>query len=550
MYDRRRFLRLTAAGTAAAALPWAGLAACAGPADDTASSKPHSGGTLTYAAAVNPDSWDPHVSPADEVGLLLRPVFDSLVARLPGGGFTPWLAKSWTVSGDALAYTFHLRQDVTFSDGTRFDAAAVQANFDHIADPRTASRYAAVLLGPYAGTEVVDEFTAVVHLKSPYSSLLASASTTYLGFHSPTSLREHAGDLGSGGRYTVTTGPFVFTAAVPNQQATFRRRPDYAWAPATAAHQGPVYLDGVVVNILTEDATRVGAVLSGQVDVADQVPPQRLPSLRAQQDVRIARDLAPGAPYSLYLNTQRAPLDDVDARRAVRAAIDVATITKGVFGGEYPRAWSPLSPPTTAYDPSLEGSWGYDPDTANRLLDALGYTGRDASGYRTKDGRRFTIQEPYVQTFASAGNQALAVAVQDGLKHVGIELQLLPMDSASSMERTSTGDYDVFSFSWSSADPALLRNLFDSGEQFADGGANGSRVHDPQIDAWLAAAQATTDQHEMVQLYQNVQRRVVDQVYSVPFYLPVRETAVRSRVGGFGFDASGWPALHDVWVGP
>jgi peptide/nickel transport system substrate-binding protein len=549
MYDRRSFLRLAATGTVVAALPWTGLVACSTPREeDAATGEPRTGGTLSYAVAVKPDSWDPHVSPADVVGTVLRHVFDSLVAVRPDGTFAPWLAASWTVSPDGLVYTFRLREDVTFGDGERFTAQAVKDNLDHVVAPATTSRLAGVLIGPYDRTEVVSEFTAAVHLKSPHSSFLRSMSTTYLGFHSPKSLREHADDLNAGGEFTVGTGPFRFTANVPGQQATFQRRPDYAWAPATAGHQGPAYLDTVVVNILTEDSSRVGAVVSGQIDIADQLPADRLVSLRADRNLRVARTETPGAPYSFYLNTERAPLNDVNARRAVRAAIDVETIVKGVFQGEYRRAWAPLTPTNVAYDKSLESSWGYDPAKANELLDQLGYTGRDADGYRTRNGTRFRIESPYVQTFVSAGNQALSVAVQDALKKVGIDFVLTPLDTGNTQGRTRTGNYDVFSFSWSDADPALLRNLFHSSKQFADGGANGARVRDPQLDEWLDRARASTDQHELTDLYQKVQRRVVDQAYSVPFYSQVRDTAVRTRVGGLSYDPQARPRLYDTWV--
>ncbi len=99
-------------------------------------------------------------------------MYDSLVHLKPDGTFEPWLAKSWKVSDDALSYPFVLRDDVTFQDGTPFDAQAVKANFDHVVAPATKSRNAKTLLGPYQRTDVVDKHTVVVHLSTPYSPLL------------------------------------------------------------------------------------------------------------------------------------------------------------------------------------------------------------------------------------------------------------------------------------------------------------------------------------------------------------------------------------------
>ncbi|WP_433872772.1 ABC transporter substrate-binding protein [Saccharopolyspora sp. CA-218241] len=503
---------------------------------------------MTFASAVDSESWDPHVASTDVTGLLLRGVFDSLVAQRPDGSAAPWLARSWQVSPDGRTYTFRLRDDVTFSDGTPFDAEAVRLNFDRIVAPETASRRAAGLLGPYEGTEVLGEHAVAVHFRSPYSAFLNAASSTFLGFHSPRALREHPDDLASGGRYAVGTGPFTFTEVRAGQRAVFRRREDYRWAPETAAHRGPAHLDRLVFEIVTEDSSRTGAVLSGQVDVADQIPAERLGAIRAHQTLRVVRAVTPGSPYSFHLNTRRPPFDDVAVRRAVRCAIDVGAVANGVFLGEYPRAWSPLTPGTPGYAPALERSWPHDPAQARRLLDEAGFTGRDEQGYRTRDGRRLSVELPYVQSFVSTKNRTVNIGVQDQLRRVGVELVLAPLDSAASMGRTRTGDYDVFAFSWGGADGGPLRTLFHSGEQFPDGGANGSRVRDPLLDEWLDLRQATTDPVRIAEYQRRVQHRVVEQAYAVPVYVPLRDTAVGHRVRGLTFDAHSWPNFYDTWV--
>jgi peptide/nickel transport system substrate-binding protein len=519
--------------TAAALLGPAALTACS-----SGSTPPSAGnaGILRYGAAVEPDSWDPHAASTTVTGRLLRPVLESLVAIAPDGTVRPWLADSWKVTSDGLTYTFSLRSGVTFSDGTAFDAAAVKANFDHIAAPKTASKRAAALLGPYKGTEIVDPHTVAVHLKAPHASFLQAAGSTFLGFHSPAALRAHAADLASGGKYIVGTGPFTFASVTPGQQAVFQRRSDYAWAPATAAHKGKARLDSVVVLLLKEDAARVGAIASGQVDVAEQIPANRLAGLRSDRGLKLTRRAIPGAPYTYYLNTTRAPFDDVRARRAVRYAIDLAGIAKGVFQGEYQRAWAPLAPSTPGYDGTLTNAWTYSRAKADQLLDELGYTGRDSAGYRTKDGKRLTVEQPYVKTFVSAQNHTFDVGVQDALKQVGIELRLVPLDSASSIERTSKGDYDIFAFGWQDSDPSVLQALYSSKRQFADGGANGSRVHDARLDDWLAQAEATTSADRRMELYRKVQRRIVEQAYSIPAYIATMDVAHRDRVTGLRLD--------------
>src|SRR5690606_7644781 len=447
----------------------------------------------------------------------------------PDGTLVPWLAKSWTVSEDGLAYTFELRRDVTFSDGTRFDAAAVKANLDHVVAPETASKLAASLIGPYDRTKTPDDFTAVIHLKKPYSSLLRALSTTYLGMQSPVSLRDHADDLTSG-EHAVGTGPFRLTSVTPGQRAVLEKRPDYAWAPSSAAHQGPARLDKIVIQFLPESAARVGAVTSGQADLAQQVPATRLAELRETDGVEVVSTGVPGAPYSYYLNSARPPLDNADVRR------------------EYERTWSPVGPASVAYDPATERSWGYDKAKADALLDKLGYTERDGEGYRTRDGKRLTLEMPYVQSFVTPEHHALDVGVQDAPTQIGVELRLIPMDSAASQRRTRGCYYTMFRSRSGSTDPSLLYNLFHSSKQFADGGANAARTHDGELDRLLDAARVDTSDEQGAEQYRKVQHRVIDQAYSLPVYAPQRDTLIRSTVSNLVFDAQGWPDFHSAQV--
>ncbi|MEV0597819.1 ABC transporter substrate-binding protein [Streptomyces sp. NPDC050315] len=544
MPTRRSFLALSAASLATA-----GLTACStGATAPAAGGAPRDGGTLTFATDVEPDVFDPHVSPADIVGVVMRNVFDSLVAQTASGGFAPWLATSWTVSDDGRSYTFSLRDDVTFTDGTRFDAHAVKANFDHIVAPETKSQYAAQLIGPYERTEIVDAHTARVHLRTAYAPFLHAASTTYLGFHSPKALREHPESLSAGGRYSVGTGQFVFTSRVKGQRLVFERNRAYKWPPYTARTNGRPHLDRLVVSFLPENATRIGAVTAGQADIADAVPPGSVRTLKADSSLAIQSHDAPGVVYQYYLNTTRAPFDQRDARLAVQYAVDTAALTKAVFAGQYARAWSPLSPSTPGYDDALEGTWKHDPRRAAALLDGLGWTGRDAAGYRTKDGERFSVTLLYVPQYTKAERRTFDTAVQGELKKAGIELKLVPMDAGSYTPRRNKGDYDIIAFSWGGSDPDLLRTVFHSKSQLADGGANGARLHDADIDRWLDAATASSDREARDRLYAKVQRRVVEQGYALPAFVGTRQLAVRDRARGVAFDPSAWPVFHDAWV--
>ena len=140
---------------------------------------------MIYGLTLAPSGIDPHVNASSELGIPLTGVYDTLVWQDLNGEFVPGLAKSWEVSDDGLTYTFHLRDDIVFHDGTPFNAQAVKFNLDRIADPATKSQKAIFMLGPYESTEIVDDYTVKVQFKKPYAPFLDSASQVYLGMASP-----------------------------------------------------------------------------------------------------------------------------------------------------------------------------------------------------------------------------------------------------------------------------------------------------------------------------------------------------------------------------
>src|SRR5690606_3192851 len=158
------------------------------------------------------DTLNPATTGARNVGSLLTNIFDSLVWLTKDFEIRPLLATDWTVSEDGLTYTFNLRQDVTFHDGTKFDAAAVVANFEYITGPDTQSKIALGLLGTCKNAEATAEFTVVITCEAPYAALLAQLGEPYLGIQSPAAIKEFGADLG---QHPVGTGAFKMVSYEP-----------------------------------------------------------------------------------------------------------------------------------------------------------------------------------------------------------------------------------------------------------------------------------------------------------------------------------------------
>jgi peptide/nickel transport system substrate-binding protein len=543
----------SASASAPAASPAQSIAASAAssPATTPAASTgtPVDGGTITVA--IDSDlggAFDIHSTAADISALVLRNVFDSLVVQDSDGSFKPWLASSWDISADGLHYTFHLKSGVKFQDGEPFDATAVKVNLAHVVDPNTKSQYAAALLGgdAYAGADVVDAQTVRINLKRPFAPLLQSLSTAYLGFYAPNVLKTSADKLAAGGPdVTVGTGPFKLASYVAGQQITFTKNPDYQWGPGNATHTGPAHPDQLVYRILPENAVRAGALTSGEVDVAENVSPTDLAGLQADSSITVTQTDAPGLPYSLFLNHSHGVFADKLVRQAFERGIDISSAVNAVYLGAYKRAWSTLGPTTpNAYDPTVENTWPYDPDLANQLLDQAGWTGRDADGYRTKNGVRLSASWPSYSA-PREDRASLIDAFQADLKKIGFELKPTPLDGGTYIKQLLAGQYDIADWSFVRPEGDILRLHLHSGFSPIQ---NASYVTDPQLDQWLDQASQSTDPATRTALYDKVQHWVIDDAAIIPIYVPSQITGIASDVSGLRADISGWPLLYDAWT--
>ncbi len=530
----RRLLPVTALAAASALL----LSACT----TTVNDPPAAGdGEIVWAiegANLSAGHMDPQTSQLDVSAMVQRVVLDSLVFQQADGTFAPWLATDWEVSSDATSYTFTLRDDVTFTDGEPFDAEAVKANFDRIADPETASAQAASMLGGewYAGTEVLGDYEVKVNFSQPYAPFLQAASTALLGFYSPAVLESSADQLKAGGPdVTVGTGPFELTEYTPDQELVYTRNDDYAWAPEGAS--APEF-ETLRIEILPEASVRAGVVESGEADLASNIPPNLAADLPDSLTVDV--NAYPGLPYSLYLNEKYGVFADEKVRQAFARGIDVDAAVEEIFYGQFTRAWSILGATTPGYDASVEGSWPFDQDEANRLLDEAGWTERDSDGIRMKDGQRLSARW-IAWTPVSDDNQALANAVQADLAEIGFEVVRDVLEPGAYNEQYGPKTFDLTDWGFSGVDADLLRSHLHT-----DGFQNASQVSDPEIDALLEQGVATTDQDARNAIYSQLQQWNAEYTAIVPLYSPSLITAVNEDVHGLAYDLYGRPLFFGV----
>jgi peptide/nickel transport system substrate-binding protein len=509
-------------------------------ASETVPEAPVPGGALSYGLASSPDSLDPHVSGLDVASRVMRNLYDSLVSLTPDNRIEPWLATEWSLSPDNKSYTFKLRQDVKFHDGTPFDAEAVKFNFDRIVDPATEASIALSYLSLYESSEVLDPYTLRIHLKSVSASFLRDLSLPSLGIESPAAIRKHGKQVG---RQPVGTGPFRFVKWDENSAIELERNPDYAWAPGFHSNPGQPYLERVVFRIIPEEATRIASLQSGQAHAIEGIPPQNVAALKNDPAYTLIEQDSLGLPFSLFINERTPPWNELKARQALQLAIDFDSIVQSLYLGTYKRAWSPLTPSTFGYDSSLENAFAPDPEQAAKLLDELGWK-PGADGIREKDGNKLTLR--YVESLPNREKRnEIAAIIQQQLKAVGVSVEVNLTQDVSTVVLIDKA-YDLFGSSNAALDPNSLKTFYHT--DGLTGWPSLSGFDDPELDRLLEQGEVELDDAKRDKIYKEIQRKIIDNAVVLPLYVHPFTVASSTQVRGLAFNALGYPLLNEAFL--
>ena len=212
-------------------------------------------------------------------------LFDQLVREPSPGSFVPGLAEKWDVNPAADEYTFYLRKDVKFHDGTPFNAEAVKYTFDRIVNPDMKSQLALSLIGPYDSTTVVDPFTVKVKFKPAMRHSWTRRHSRSFRSCSPTATEKFGKDIAAN---PAGTGPYKFESYQTDNVSGWSRT-GYDWAPAFFKHQGAPFIDAIIFRIIADPATRVAALKSGEVHVIEDLPSPTTRRCRGTTTIRLSR---------------------------------------------------------------------------------------------------------------------------------------------------------------------------------------------------------------------------------------------------------------------
>lgn len=461
----------------------------------------------------------------------------------------PWIATELPeINEDATEYTFTIRTDVTYSDGSPLTAENVVKNFDLYANgDEERLLTSSEQITNYEYGEVLAEDTVRFHFSAPAPGFAQATSSFNAGLLSDETLEFANQDFAPGNAVNVIgSGPFVITDEDLGTNLTITAREDYDWAPPSHDHQGRALLDEVNYVLAGEESVRVGGLVAGQADIARQVeaPVERH---LLDEGMNVVSHGTNGMNNQLVFRFQHPRLSDIRVRQALIHGINREEIMHVLFSDSYPMASSSVAATALGYR-EQEDAYEFDPQRAEELLDEAGWT-RQGEGIRTRDGQRLslTINEAVPQP----RSREVITKVQEQLRHIGVEIHLNPGDNASQnadsldqniiqIRHTMVGraDYDVIKSLYHSDNRNELLNLAGAGEELGD----------PVLEEMLEAVASAPVEAERDQIAGEIQDYLTEQAYVLPLFEEPQVYGLQPYIKDFHPESVGRPAFYGVWI--
>ncbi|QTP33754.1 Periplasmic dipeptide transport protein [Burkholderia glumae] len=498
-------------------------------------------GTLVFCSEGSPAGFDPgqHTTSTD-FDASTYTVYNELVQFRNGTlDLEPGLATGWESSADQRVYTFHLRRGVKFQTTpwfhpTReFNADDVLFTFNRMLDPQLSFRRAYPTSFPYFSDlgfdrnimriEKLDGNTVRFHLRTPdviFARNLAMSFASILSaeYAAQLSARHREADIN---QLPVGTGPFVFRSYQKDSLIRYDANPDY-WRPQY------VRLAHLVFAITPDPGVRIQKLASGECQVSVFPRPADLEAVKRNPALKLVSGVGFNVGFLAY-NTQHAPLDRVEVRRALDMAIDKPAIIEAVFGGNARVATNPMPPAQWSYNPALKDA-PHDPAAARALLAKAGL----ASGFDLTLWA-MPVQRPY-----NPNARLMAQMIQQDWAKIGVRARIVSYEWGEYNRRAKqNGEHDALLYGWSgdNGDPdnwlgALLGCA-------AVHGGNVSKWCDPAFDALITKARAEPDLKARTARYEQAQVIFKQQVPFTPIAHSIVSLPASKRVEGLVFSPLG-----------
>lgn len=497
---------------------------------------------LIFARGGDSESLDPGSTSDGESSRVTRQVLEGLLDfEEETFELKPGLAHDWDVSDDGLSYTFYLEEDVKFHDGTDFNAEAVKLNFDRFADPEHEYAFSeddyvyfmyATMFGGHKGDEghVVDEVNVINDyevefvLNKPLGFFLQNMGMTYFAITSPAALEEYGAEINEN---PVGTGPFQFVSWTKDDSIILEKYDEYR-------QEGLPKLDKVIFEVIPDNAARLIALRSGDIDIMDGLNPDDAEGVEAESEFTLHARAENNFGY-IGFNVQQEPLDNQQLRHAISYAIDREAIVDALYAGYGSPAVNPLPPNYLGYNDEVEG-YQYDVDKAKELLAEAGYG----------DGLEIELWTMPVARPYMPDPETVSEIIQSNLNEIGIEVTVVREEWAPYLEKTMNGEHQMYMLGWSgtNGDPDYFLSSLLHGSNI--GSSNRDYYENEEVDQLLDDAKVAVDQDERADLYKEAQVLIAEDAPMVPLVHSTPVMATSSQVKNYVPHPSTSESLEEV----
>ncbi len=469
------------------------------------------GGEVVIAYDSDISHYDPIKGSSGYDNTLLWPVYDTLITFTKDLQPQPGLAESWTFEDDKTL-VLNLREEVTFHDGTPFNAEAVKFNIE-----RTNSDESIVNeLQNISSVVVVDEKTVKLHLSQPDSSILLALSDRGGMMVSPSAVEEMGEDFQQS---PVGTGAYKMVKRVPSNEIVLEAYEDY-W------QEGQPYLDKITIKIMLEENTRINALKSGEVDFATKISPGNAASLENDSNITLLESSTVEFRL-LYVNASQAPLDNKEVRKAIQYGINRGALIQAINFGKGEPAYQPFPKEYWPADPDL--TIEYNPEKARQILKDAGL-------------ENISFQMNY---FTNAYQQRIAEAIKGQLSEIGItvELNTLELNAAIDNYFAEKG-VPLFQSVWTGRpDPQMTISYLFNRDSFFNAGDYSTE----EIEDLILKAAGTYEQEDRAEIYRTItQKAVIDEAIIIPLFFTPAIDAMNNSIKGFEQNLSGKPIFSTI----
>jgi ABC-type transport system substrate-binding protein len=484
---------------------------------------------LIYGRGGDSVSLDPAKETDGESLNVCDNIFDTLVQFKDGTTeVEPALADKWDISSDGLKYTFRLRPNVKFHDGTPVNADAVVFSFMRQHDPKhEAYKYAQVWsywqdMGMdklVSKIEKVDELTVRLTLNSPSAPLLANLAMSFASVVSPSAVRKFREDFA---RNPVGTGPFRFVSWTKNEKIILDANKTF-WG-------GQPKLARVIFRAYPDASTRLNAFLAKEIHMMNLPTPDQVATVRQKRpDARIAEEPAMNVAY-LAFNTAKGPFANPKVRQALNMAVNKDAIIKGVYAGMGIPAVNPIPPSLWGYNSSI-AAYKFNQAKARQLLAEAGF----ASGFESE------LFYPPVSRPYMPDAKRVAEAIQADFKAVGVKVKLTTHEWAVYLDKTKKGEHPMALLGWTgdNGDPDNFLSVLLSGDNAKAPASNIAFYDNAKVTEILRSAQKVTVQNKRAEMYKQAQKLIHQDAPWIPVAHSRVAMPMDPKVQGFVLQPNG-----------